>query len=79
MDITNAYMNEPSMYTEPIYVQSLPNSEGNNISGRMTDKLIKNVWGGVSAGHYYTAALFSFLLGHVYTQSGTDGFLLSKH
>lgn len=67
------------MHMEPVYVHVISNSQGHTISATTTGKMVKILWGGCSAGHYYITELFSFLLIHGYTQSNTDSFLLYDH
>lgn len=46
MDITNAYVHEPAMYTRPTYVRELPRSNGTYTHGNRIGRLVKNLWEG---------------------------------
>lgn len=79
MDISHTYVQEPSMNNSPIYVRALPNIQGTHITMDKCDKLLKNLWGGRYAGHYYITAMLALLHCKGYCQSDADRFILSKH
>lgn len=53
MDITNAYVHEPATHNKSIYVRELADSRGRFSNGKTMGRLLKNLWGGNSAGHDY--------------------------
>lgn len=78
MDISNAYVHEPAMFQHPVYVKEIPLSDGTFRHGKRIGHLIKNLWGGKSAGHDYIMALFAHLKAHGYTATDGDPCLFTK-
>lgn len=78
LDITNAYVHEPSSSPRPIFVRELPNWQGQYQYGNATGLLMRNLWGGRSAGHNYIHALFAHLRKHKFIPSDMDTCLFTK-
>lgn len=79
MDITNAYVHEPSMHSRTIYVKALQDSTGKFLQQQRVGRLDTNIWGGRSACYHYILALFNYLRKQGYHPSDTDSCLLSHN
>lgn len=43
LDIKNAYVHEPAMYSKEIYIRKIPRSNGNYAHGKSIGRLVKNL------------------------------------
>lgn len=79
MDIRNAFVQEPSQYSKPIYVKGTPYSNGQYPHAKRIGLLKRNLWGGKSAGHYYINGLFAYMRSANFSASTVDTCLLYRN